>query len=252
MKKIPSFIVALVVSIAAFTAAVHAQSDVNTIPLFAIYDLDSETDISCSFGNEVTASGLATTSGSSTTTTALNTSGVFNNIAVGDIIWASISGAKTGRILTARASANSATVDSVWTLPATGVSLRYQKPTCGASSGWVSVDGAKMLIFSVNVAQISVTTGGIGFKIEGKFDALPTAGAVNLWPGDASADAHCDSGTYSSGYCVYTAVDAFSVSNAGVQKPMFIRLVAQFTGTDDGNDLTTNLEQLSASLQVSR
>ena len=249
MKKLFAVILAFTL---AFTTGVSAQSDVNIIPLFSLYDLDSETDISCSFATEVLASGLATTSGSSTTTTSVSSSGVFNNIAVGDIIWASISGARTGRTLTARASADSATVDSAWTLPAAGVSLRYQRPTCGAPSGWVAVDGAKMLIVAVNLSQISVTSGGIGFKIEGKFDSLPTAGATNLWPGDASADAHCDSGTYASGYCVFTAVDAFSVSNAGVQKPMFIRLVAQFTATDDANDLTTNLEQISASLQVSR
>lgn len=221
--------------------------------LFALYDLDSTSDISCSFADEVTTGGRATTSGSSTTTTSVNSSAVFGSIAVGDVIWATVGGVRTGRVVTARASADSATVDTAWTLPAAGVTLRYQKATCGASSGWVSVpSGATTINVTIDLSQVVVAAGGVAFKIEGRYSPISTSTATNLWPGDSSDDAHCDSGTYASGYCVLTAADSITVTNEGKTFPTQIRLVTKLTDTDDDSTPATENEQITATLLVVR
>lgn len=252
MKKSISVLMTLLLAL-----PLGAQPPISTQvrPLFALYDLDSATDISGSYGNEVLATGRATTSGSSTTTTSLNTSKVFDSVAVGDIIWAVISGVKTSRVVTAKASADSITVDTAWTLPATGVSIRYQKATIGASSGWVAVDGAKFVTIAAAMDQGVFSTGGISFQIQGRFQAVSSQdNAVNLWPGQTAGGA-CGGGTYASGYCTFTTAgisSRFVYSTQGIVQPTFIRLVMKLSGTDDGNDLTTNLEQVTATLEVVR
>lgn len=246
MKKLLVGALALALATVGGAQGVHSQRI-----LFALYDLDSTTDISCSFADEVLTGGRATTSGSSVTTTSVSSSAVFGSIAVGDVIWATISGVKTGRVVTARASADSATVDSVWTLPAAGVSLRYQKPTCGASSGWVAVEsGATTLNLTIDLSQVVLTSGGVAFKIEGRYSPLSTSTATNIWPGDASADAHCDAGTYASGYCVFTSADSVTITNAGTTFPSQIRLVADLTGVDNDTTPATDNEKITATLLV--
>jgi hypothetical protein len=249
MKK--SLAISLAIILALFPVFLRA-ADVTSYPLFALYDLDSTTAISCVYGPESALQGTATTSGSSATTTSTNAA--FTTLIATDLVWATISGQRTGRYVSARASAASMTVDTAWTLPAAGVTLRKQSVACGtaATSGWVAVDGASMLVFSVDLKQVSLGTGAVGFKIEGMSLGSTTGVVTNLWPGNDSTSAKCDSGTYASGYCTFTTADTFTVSSAGVQRPMFVRLVAILTGTDDGNDLTTNLEQINADLQVTR
>lgn len=251
MKKLLAA-AALALALLTWASPTPAQSTLVTRHiLYALYDLDATTDISCSFGSEVVTGGLATTSGSNTTTTSVSSSGVFGSIAVGDVIWAAISGSKTGRVVTARASADSATVDTAWTLPAAGVTLRYQKPTCAATGGWVTVgEGYSLMNFFINLSQVSLTSGGVGLKIEGRDSPISTAPAVNLWPGEDSADAKCSSGTFASGYCVFTAVASFSVTNSKVHVPYQVRLVSILTDTDDGTDTGADAEQLSAHVQV--
>jgi hypothetical protein len=251
MKKPIALLIAVLLALSPPPLA-RAQVVVTNYPLFALYDLDSTTAISCVYGPETTLQGTATTSGSSATTTSTNAA--FTSLIATDLVWATISGQKTGRYVSARASAASMTVDTAWTLPAGGVTLRKQSVACGtaATSGWVAVDGASMLVFSVDLKQVVLGTGAVGFKIEGMSLGSTTGVVTNLWPGNDSTSAKCDSGTYASGYCTFTTADTFTVSSAGVQRPMFVRLVAILTGTDDGNDLTTNLEQINADLQVTR
>lgn len=246
MKKLFAVILALVLA-----ASGSAQQSGSQRILYALYDLDSATDISCSFSNPATVSGLATTSGSSTTTTSLNSVGTFNNVSVGDVIWASISGVRTGRVVTAKASANSITVDTAWTIPATGLGIQYQTPTCGASSGWVAVDsGSTKLNLTIDLAQIVVSAGGVAFKVEGRYSPISTSTATNIWPGNNTTDAHCGGGTYASGYCVYTAAESITVTNSGVTFPSQIRLVTKLTDTDSDATPSTDNEKINATLLV--
>lgn len=233
-------------------------------PIYVNWDLDSTSDVAGSFGPEVPAEGrTVATSGSSATTTSTNAA--FSNVVVGDVIWVSVPASctnaglgstRTPRLVTAKASDNSVTVNAAWDLCTTGRSLRYQKFTSGASAGWIPVDGASIVMITSQIDQMAVSSGGIRMKIEGQYSIFADSASsvlspVNLWPGEAGTSTQCGGGTFTSGYCVYTAAGTatrINFTTAGVTFPTFIRLVAAFTGTDDGGDLTTNLEQINATV----
>lgn len=261
MKKLISV---LIIALAMNASAQYSPNVVTLKPLYALYNLNSITDIACSFAEPVRLGGTATTAGSSvTTTSATNT---FAPVTVGDILYANttnntglLTNAGQGtitRVVTAKASSASLTVDTAWTLPATGLTLARATPTCGANSGWVNVTGAAS--FSVNVAldQANTTT-GVSFQIQARYGALTSFdNAVNIWPGQTAGGA-CAGGTYTSGYCVFTNAmvgigSRFTFTSAGVTFPTYVRLVVKMTSTDDGVDTGVNAEQINASIQVVR
>lgn len=254
MKKALTILALAVLGLAQMSSAQPVSMP--TQVLYAQYDLDSTTATSCSYGPKTRVGGLATTSGSSTTTTSVSSSAVFDSVAVGDLIWASISGVETGRLITARASDDSATVHSAWTLPAAGVSIMRQARTCGASSGWVAVGDASIVELTAQINQLSLSTGAVAMQIQGATHAmLGTSTPTNLWPGESSADAKCNAGTFASGYCTYTTAGIGTrviFSTMGIVHVDYIRLVVDLTGNDDGSDTGADAEQIDATLRLVR
>lgn len=253
--------VALLIAVL-LAAPVSAQSPVTVTnsALYVRHDLDSTSAIACSYGilkpggfesGAVGVSGgLARTSGSSTTTTSTNNA--FANVVVGDVIWANISGKSVSRVVSAKASADSITVDSAWNLGTAGVSIQYQNQVCGANSGWFLVEGSDNFEITWEIGAMAVSSGGIGVRIEessNPIDSITTA--VNIWPGTSSTTAQCGSGTYSSGNCVYTSAtnSAMRFTGAGVIKPRMVRLVFLLTGTDDADAAP---EQINGFIQITR
>lgn len=243
----------------------HAQTGprvISTTPLYTYYDLDSTSSIACSYSVEQPAAGKAVTSGSTTTTT--STDNAFANVAVGDVIWAQaaatingrVSKVNTGRWVSAKASANSITVDTAWDLGTTPVTIRYQTQTCGANSGWVDVGSGSEFSISVAIEAMALSSGNIAFRIEARYHPVQSVTSVwNLWPGNDSASAQCRSGTYAAissiGHCTWTtaAGSTWSVTSAAVTYPREIRLVAVINGVDDADSPP---EKIHAVLQILR
>lgn len=247
MKKL------LAVALAAIFIPFSHAAQVATRPIMALYDLDSTSDVSCT-SSPVNSSARIVTSGSSTTTAALTTGTVpFNAVTVGDVIYATVGGALTGRVVTAKASGNSITVDSAWDLGVTGVGFTVWKATCAATgtSSWINVAANLNTNVALLIDQLGVGSGGVGVKIEALFGNATDSftNPVNVWPGEATVSGICGSGTQASGYCVYTTAGAaarptFSTNNS--INPTALRIVMKLTGADDGADAT--VEKITAYL----
>lgn len=247
--------------ILAASPPVHAQGMLDRVVVLD-YDLDSLTDIACNYNSSPAVRPiLIATSGSSTTTAAVvATSQPFAPLSVGDALYVQLVTAvattpaitaPTLNLVTAKASDDSITVGDAWTIPAAGRTFKYLHRTCHASSDptWISTEGLTIFNLATSIDQINVASGGIGFKIEAQYTDQPFyQKSFNVWPGDASADAHCGGGTFASGYCVYTATtqNIPLFTSAMVIRPVRIRLVMKLTGTDDGSDVGAAAEKISA------
>lgn len=238
-------------------ASSQALTRVN-YPLAADYDLDAtsytylySTGLSLSITNAGRLeTRQITTSGSSTTVTSLGSTGSFDFVAVGDLLQIVVNGVEYWRKVTARASANSITVNDAITIAAagaTGVPFRYRTPAVGTGDvGWVQVLGAPVK-FWWNIEQISVT-GGIDVKIECRD---PGAGnpVTKVYPdaSDASSSNECRKGNF-------TAANACAVEIGG--GPSYAvgwhecRLGMKIGSADDGTDTGGDLEIISAGVVV--
>lgn len=262
LRRLLSFAAILLLALAPIASLAQPQRAMKVVTLYYQYDLDSTTAISGSYSPKSPIQTRITTSGSSTTVTALTaTTAPFNLIAVNDLIIVNLQGSTVGsstvttRRVTAKASADSITVDTAINIPATGRTFEYQKFTAatGATSGWVPLEGSNLWQVAIQLNQLSLGSGAIGFRVEGRFSSdLNVVTAKNLWPGWASADAKCNDGTYSSGYCTYTSANQGPpvLTSADLIGPDAVRLVLILTGTDDGGDTGANAEQITAWLKT--
>ena len=186
------------------------------------------------------------TSGSSATTTAVDTTNdaPFTTVAVGDMIGVVMRSLAPGlerglvwRRVTARASATSLTVNAAWDLSTTfgsgGYSFQHMKADIGSGEfdGWISLVGAESVTFDLDIAQL-VATGGISYKVECKtgvpgMSPLIVIGPTNVATGTPTAS-----------------------SNVVTEPRVACRLGLRIITGDDANDLTTNLEQVFASVTV--
>lgn len=110
-----------------------------------------------------------TTSGAlSTTVTSVSSNAAFTNVAVGDLLLIRLSGKVFERKVTARASANSITVNSAINIPATGVTFNYKKrfvTTNPLDNVWIPVQADETLLFRTNVLA-NANTGGVVQTLE--------------------------------------------------------------------------------------
>lgn len=252
MKKLLLLLVALLGLPAA------AQS----IPLFSLYDLDATTyvyPILCRPGIVTptanvcatesprfeAAKPITTTGASSTTVTAVASNNAFNELLAGDEIEIlqpalSTSGARARRLITARASANSVTVDTAIQIDITGSSFvngslfAWYKfyANAGAEDGWFSVGDADHFQVAIGFIQ-AVTTGGIDYKLECRQRYLDRTGPVVLVQG--------------ANVTVFPATVAINVNDTRYAE---CRVGLKIT-TDDtpGADAGVNQEQITAWLE---
>lgn len=173
-------------------------------------------------GNNVRLS----TSGSSTTVTGTN---AFANIGVGDILFINDAGVLIRRVVTARASADSITVNAAVDL--TLASFEWRNLECGTAdgSGAVPVSGFHSLTFQVILAQeVSTST---DYQVECRVFGPATAWSIILGP-------YNDTSTFND---INVTDLGFDECRVGVK-----------VNTDDGDDLTTNAEQYTILLNRRR
>lgn len=241
--KLPAFRAAMLAAILLPASAAQADNVV-AVPLVAGYDLDAT---SLTYCNSVGEGGLVLapprrmpdkvkTSGSSTTVTS-NTasSGAFEFVAVGDLLWfprtesvpiAAGSAVGVWRYVTARASADSITVDTAVDL-SSGYGFGLRVVSCGtaATSGVVPVEGFDSLNFVGQIDQISVT-GGITYQVECRADGPAAAWVTVIGPTNKTA-------TWAGGNVAYEPWAA-------------CRIGWKIGSADDGSDTGADAEKIAA------
>lgn len=231
-------------------------------PLFALWDLDSASDIACT-STPVNPTARIKTTGSTTTTDALTATRLpFILASVGDILYANVVGTssltpgpKTGRVITAKASGDQVTVDTAWNLGTTGQGFELWKIVCAAntnSTNWTNVKGNDMTQAYMSIDQMVVTSGGIAVKLEGIYGEQTDSflSVYNLWPGPITSSTACGVGTWTAGYCVYTtATDAkASVTLTSSINPTAVRWTFKLTGTDNDTTPATDNEKITGGI----
>lgn len=136
--------------------------------------------------------GITTSGSSSTTVTSVASNAAFNELLAGDEIEiynsepTSVNG-RERRLITARASANSVTVDSAVTIQSGGKPFAWWKLVSGTTSedGWFSIGDADHFSIILGFTQ-AVTTGGITYKVECRESYLGRKSPVVLVAGETT------------------------------------------------------------------
>jgi hypothetical protein len=225
------------------------------------YDLDSTSFIYCvatgkngsPWDSPRDGSAFITTSGSSTTVTELVTDSLpFALLSVGDII--ELQNDDDGntpaiRVITAKASGASITVNTAIDISTAGKPFRWRKVSCGttATSGWIDVGGFLYKKITVHLNQMNATS--IDIRWEGRDLSLDT-NPEYIYPGSNTATGTCPGGTSSSGACNYTAAGIATRTAVEVDVPYDSVRVGMKVNTDDGGDTGANAEEISGYVTV--
>jgi hypothetical protein len=211
LKKVLTLAVVAALVLLQLPARTRAD-DVAVANFMILYDLDATAVTYCRmigqlgspFGGTIAGPTQIVTAGSSTTVTG---TGAFAQVAVDDVIIISrpaptATGIPDVRVVTARASADSITVDSAITLTS-GFNFRYLKTQCGttASDGWIDVSAKALKTFTFSWSQGDADA--VDVKIQCKHRGVD-APIEELYPG--SAGTACGAGTAVAGYCHFATV----------------------------------------------
>lgn len=237
MRKILAVLIALV-SLA--SPALPQTVNVDEIYLYGLRDIDATAYEYCRYvglggGVEKSLPGPAGTfvsaTAASTTVTGTNFAA---NIAAGDLIEIRVDGRTNSRIVTARASANSITINTALLNPlnvaaaVVNAPYAYRKAQCGTSdwSGAFSVTGVRS--FSIHAIMSQEVSTSTDYQIQCR-----NAGPAAVW--SIVGGPFNDASTFND---FWTTDLPFSECRVGVQ-----------VNTDDGDDLTTNAEQFTVNVQ---
>lgn len=218
MKRLFALLFGLVLA----TGVGHAQ-EVKKATLFYQFDVDSGTvnyplytgldNTPFSSDRTVTAAGAKiSTAGSNATVTATTALTVpFALLGVGDIIGVKIGGdaTPTYRIITAKASGDSVTVNAVIDLSAdaTGYFFTWRKYVGGtaATSGWFDV--SNLTDMSVTVQYDQGDLDALGVRWECRVQSLDTQ-PIYVHPGASTSTGICGPGTPSATFCSFATAGA--------------------------------------------
>lgn len=231
-----------------------AQSDLTFFPVISNYELDATAVTYCVLGSSrdsVTASlPNVKTTGSSVTVDAVSGS-PFANVAVTDELtfYPGPDELPILRTVLTRASAAQITVansvligaDTVNLSVAAGYPWSYRTLTCGTgvANGWFGVSGFRNKTVFFQVDQLNAT-GGITFVLQCK-GSSPWAQPVPVYPPTG--------GTGQCGTGVLTTANQCAIAISDDENYSSCRLGMYITTADDGGDLTTNREEVTAYFQ---
>jgi hypothetical protein len=218
-----------------------------TRPVTAKYDLDSTTETFCALNTrEIDGPGRITTSGSSTTVTAVGSAEPFTDVAVNDqLVITGVIGQHV-RTVVARASATSITVDAAVDLSATGgYAFQYRVLSCGtgATDGWFGVSSLSATTVTIDITQI-VATGGIDVRIQCA-SGSNVAAARQVYPlltPPAAGPTYLNFPTATASGVAVEITGSWSRCRVGMK----------IGSADDGDDATTNREQVTIQLDAAR
>lgn len=241
--------------------AVFADDAVRTANFTYQFDVDSSSYAFCRlegqnndpFSGAIPGRARIKTVGSNTTVSEFTAStNPFTDVAIGDVLQVVVAGVPTTRMVTARASAASITVDTAIDLSATGgYTWTFWKHVCGATAndGWIDTKGASYVGLTTQFEQGDITSLDIQFqcKADGK-GSLP----VVVYPGETS---DCGiGGTLSTDRCNFlNAVKGTDTARLTVVLSPALysacRVGFKWVGADTA-DGTTNLEKFTSTITV--
>jgi hypothetical protein len=208
------FISALVAALALTGSLAQAQ-EVRKATLFYQFDVDSGTvtyPLYTGQGNspwnaDNQGDAPISTVGSSTTVTATTANSLpFATLVVGDLINVTVGSTASTRLITAKASGDSVTVNAAIDLSAqaTGYAFRWRKSVGGtaATSGWFDV--APLQSYTISVQYDQGDLDALGIRWECRATSLDTQ-PVYVHPGAAGS---CGGGTLASGFCTFATAGA--------------------------------------------
>lgn len=231
----------LALAIAALAGVAQAQTSNTPKTVLWQYNLNQAggTPIYCALSDKVSTFDRVTAS-ASTTLTAVS-GAPFTNVRVGAMLhFVDLNGTDFRRTVTVRNSATSVVVSGA-SLTATSALIQpdSQNVSCGtgATAGWFDVSIYNKFDVQVEVGQ-QVNTGGIQFHLQCR--ASGEAQAVQQYPALTFP-------TVASSYT--PALTGVGPLGLGTSDPFFQCRVGMFIVTaDDGNDLTTNAEQVTITI----
>jgi len=247
--------------LAGLLLATPVMGQENPQAYFALrYDLDATAITYCRcegvdgnpFGAPMPVEYLVDNGGSSTAVTSA-TAGqpVFAGMARGDVIFISIGGVLYPRGIVTYTDSENIVVDEAIDLSAADYPITWKKNNCGTAvtSGWISTAGLEQATVGFFVKQFVGDTNGLDVRIEGTVvTADGTTNVVQLWPSGKTVAGAATVQSFSTG-----GVDP----TAGITSNLFVNITAavqevrvgMFHNTaDDGNDLTTNAEEITVIL----
>jgi len=228
------------------------------IPLASLYDLDSTSYIYCvttgengQVLNPSTNNGIRVTSTTTALAAATASTSPFSAVAVGDEITVITPSGPGGlgipetRVVTVRTDANNITMNAAFTAEVTNVQFSWRDRTCGtaATSGWFPVSTYRGVSVSLQVTQI-VVTGHIDFKVQCRQTG------VDNTPVDVYAEGMSNYRT--GGYDAAQVDNDLIIIHNGVVLFNQCRVGMLIHTADDGDDLTTNAEQVTVKLLLTR
>ena len=241
MKKVLILFVALFLAVPAFAEQVTGS-------VLVKYDLDSTTVVypimkgagGRPFSSPISGNAAIKTTGSSATVAAVTASTYpFLDVVVGDILIVN----ETSRLVIARASADSITVDTAIDLSALtgGYTFGFYHVIVGTGAdgdGWFHVGDLTSMGIALQIDQM-VVTGGIDVRVECKAAAIGAA-PIQVWP-------YCligVCGTYQNISGTAGIADRGAIgTDVGWQEECRVGL--KIHTADDGGDLTTDREQVT-------
>jgi len=214
-------------------------------PVFLAYDVDSTTLTYCNLAEGyASALGKATTAGaSSATVTAVSGTTLFDPVAAGDTLIFNTAAGPIARLILAKASGASITVDAVITIPAAGVTLKYQTygTSCGTgvTNGWFSLPRGLYTV-CLRVAQMNVT-GNISMSIDTMNPHAYEQGPIPVLTGGGAIA----SATYPDNGVCYNLGEVTGMFRIGLQ-------IAGAGAADDGGDTGANREKVDVFISTER
>lgn len=213
---------------------------------FLDFDVDADTVIygvvlgnNGPFGGNKQTNRRIKTSGSSTTVTSQTTGdNSFEELAVGDSIFIRDSGTQlvSRRLILAKASADSVTVDSAITL--TNAAFTWLQSTTSATLGWLDISGWTGRTITIQYDQGDL--GQLDARIECR-GSYPGSQPVQVFPS-------CTTGSCNT-YQAYTTVGIASRTSVVIPDPFGACRVGLKYTTSDAADTTTNLEKVTVGFE---
>ena len=217
--------------------------------LAALYDLDSTSYIYCTttgergFLDPPRNNQIRVTSSTTTLAATVALTSPFATVGVGDFVYVVVNGVPEERVVVARASADSLTMNAALSATMTNVQFGWRDRTCGveAANGWFPVNPFTGVSISLMVSQI-VVTGQIEFKIQCR-DSGVDAQAVDVYAEGMSI-------YRTGGYNAAQVDNDDIIIHNGVKLFHECRVGMLIDSADDGDDLTTNGEQVTIKVKL--
>lgn len=216
------------------------------------YDLDATSITYCRsegkngdpFGPPMSRDYLVDNAGSETAvTSATADQDVFLGMARGDVMFITVAAVQYPRGVLTYTDTENIVVDEAIDLSAADYPFTWRRNNCGTAvtDGWVNIGGMDDVTVGIFLKQYVGDGNGIDFRLEGTVQTPDgTTNIVQLWPTDKTVD-----GAATVQNILNTGITANIFIN--VQEPIDqIRLGMFHNTADDGADLTTNAEQITA------